>query len=79
MDIFDTHAHYDSRQFDEDREVLLATERYDRRFVPQGRKIGALPCPQRLDLRFPEAAVETMVEKRAPASHSGHFRTDFAG
>ena len=23
MDIFDTHAHYDSRQFDEDREALL--------------------------------------------------------
>ncbi|MBO7711302.1 MAG: TatD family hydrolase [Lachnospiraceae bacterium] len=23
MDIFDTHAHYDSRQFDEDREILL--------------------------------------------------------
>ena len=23
--IFDTHAHYDSEQFDEDREILLAS------------------------------------------------------
>ena len=32
----------------EDREVLLATERYDRRFVPERRRIGSLPCPLRL-------------------------------
>ena len=32
----------------EDREVLLATERYDRRFVSQGHRINNLLCPQRL-------------------------------
>ena len=32
----------------DDREVLFAAERYDRRFVPEGRRIGALPCPLRL-------------------------------
>lgn len=32
----------------EDREVLLATERYDRCFIPQGWRIGLLPCPLRL-------------------------------
>ena len=31
-----------------DREVLFATERYDRRFAPDGKTIDGLPCPLRL-------------------------------
>ena len=32
----------------EDREVLFATERFDRRFASDGKKIDGLPCPLRL-------------------------------
>lgn len=32
----------------EDRDVLFATARYDRRFPADARRIGALPCPLRL-------------------------------
>ena len=62
----------------EDREVLLATERYDRRFVPQGRRIGALPCPQRLHQEdFAQALGIPAVEKYEREGQH-HLRDMFA-
>ena len=37
QNIFDTHAHYSSRQFDADRDVLLAA-------LPEGGVVGVLEC-----------------------------------
>ncbi len=62
----------------EDREVLLATERYDRRFVPEGRRIGSFPCPLRLHQEDFAQALGIPAAEKYEREGQRHLRDMFA-
>ena len=62
----------------EDRDVLLATERYDRRFVPEGLRIGTLPRPQRLHQEDFAQALGIPAAEKYEREGQHHLRDMFA-
>ncbi len=60
-----------------DGEVLFATERYDRRFVPNGRMLGKLRCPLRLHQEDFAQAMGISASEKYEKEPRGYLRRMF--
>lgn len=61
----------------EDHEVLFATKRYDRQFVPGARRIGALSCPLRLHQEDFAQAMGIPASEKYEKEPKGYLRGMF--
>lgn len=61
-----------------DREVLFATERYDRRLLPDSKRIGTLRCPLRLHQEDFAQAMGIPASEKYEKEPRGYLRNMFA-
>ena len=61
----------------EDREVLFATERFDRRFASDGKRINGLPCPLRLHQEDFAQAMGIPASEKYEKEPKGYLRGMF--